>query len=109
VFDALQEPSDLPLTGFDGSVQASTRAGTIGRHLTGVLYPAAGSHIWNPRQPSYPIALQASPPPPVPVGALASPSPADVWAGFPAPPCGLRLSHVLVDQGCGVGFVTSDS
>ena len=50
VFDAMQGPSDLPLTGFDGSVQTSTRAGTIGRHLTGVLCPSASGHIWNPRQ-----------------------------------------------------------
>jgi hypothetical protein len=45
----------------------------------------------------------------VPVDAVAAGiTSTNPWAGFPAPPCGLQLSHVLVDQSCGVGFVMPD-
>ena len=68
-------------------------------------------------QRSYPALTASASPLPVPavpgmpVGAVAAASTpsADPWLRFPAPPCGIQLfNFVLVDQGCGVGFVTPD-
>ena len=50
LFDRRLAPSDITLSGFDGSVRTSTCTGVIMRYVTAVVCPAAGTHIWNPHQ-----------------------------------------------------------